>query len=693
MEMNLENWKLKTDADDIIWLYLDTKNSKVNTLGSTVVSELEAIVDHLEKNPPVGMVLKSAKANGFIAGADVKQFQLLDDSDAAYELVRRSQILFDRIEAFKFPTVALIQGYCLGGGTELALACTYRIAQNDDKTKIALPEVLLGICPGWGGTVRLPNLVGVRQALPFIMTGRRASARSALRMGLVDAAPALPECDSAARYYILNKPKRRPLSMVDKIMAAGPVRPLVGKLFYKGLQKKHVQREQYPAPWAVVDNWVKYGAQGKAMEIEAKAISKLLVSDTSRSLVRIFFLQEALKALGKNKSQPVKHVHVIGAGAMGGDIAAWCALRGMRVTLQDRSIEQIAPAIARANKLYKRKLKKPRLINAALDRLQPDCKGLGVPKADVIIEAIFENLEAKQELFKDLEQRARPDAVLASNTSSIPLDDINVVLSQPERLVGIHFFNPVAKMPLVEVVRGVKTSEEIFERALAFVAKIAKTPLPVSSSPGFLVNRVLMPYLMEAMELLESGVSADVIDKAATKFGMPMGPIRLADQVGLDICLSVAENLSSHLGGSVPERLKKMVKDGQLGCKSGQGFYKYDKSGKRVKSEASSGSTKISTQDCTDRMVLRMLNESVACYREGVVKDLGWLDAGMIFGTGFAPFRGGPMHYAKARGIDEVVARLQHFADTVDKRFTPDAGWSQLTASESPASADTVQAE
>ena len=693
MEMNLQNWKLKTDADKIVWLSLDTQDSKVNTLGSAVISELEAIVDHLEKNSPIGVVLKSAKTNGFIAGADVKQFQTLQDESQAYELVRRVQILFDRIEAFTFPTVALIQGYCLGGGTELALACKYRVAQNDDKTKIALPEVLLGICPGWGGTVRLPKLVGVRQALPFIMTGRRASARSALRMGLVDAAPPLAECDAAARYFILNKPKSKDLSIIDKIMAFGPLRSTVGKLFYKGLQKKHVLRAHYPAPWEVVDNWVKYGAAGKAMEVEAKSISKLLVSDTSRNLVRIFFLQESLKALGKKTSKAVKRVHVIGAGTMGGDIAAWCALRGMRVTLQDRSIEQIAPAIARAAKLYKKRLKKPRLINAALDRLQPDCNGRGVAKADLIIEAIFENLEAKQELFKDLERRARHDAILASNTSSIPLDEINSVLKDPKRLVGIHYFNPVAKMPLVEVVRGEKTTNAIYERALSFVTKISKTPLPVLSSPGFLVNRVLMPYLMEAMELLESGVSADFIDKSATEFGMPMGPIRLADQVGLDICLSVAENLCSHLGGNVPNKLRQMVAAGDMGCKSGKGFYTYDKSGKRVKSDAQSGSTKISKQDCVDRMILRMVNESVACYREGVVEDLDWLDAGMVFGTGFAPFRGGPIHYAQNRGIDDTVARLKFFAENIDERFTPDAGWSKLIKAEQLQSSEAAQAE
>lgn len=695
MENDYKNWTLSTDDDGIIWIYLDVQGGKVNTLGAEVITELESIVQHLQDNPPRGVILKSAKSNGFIAGADVKQFQTLKNESDARMIVTRVQDLFDKIEALPFPTVALIQGYCLGGGTELALACTYRVAQNDSKVRIALPEVKLGICPGWGGTVRLPQLIGVRKALPYIMTGRGVSARAALRMGIVDAAPPLAECDAAARYFILKKPARKSISAIDKICSISILRPLVAKLFYRGLQQKHVRREHYPAPWEVVDNWVEFGAQDKAAMVqEADSISSLLVSSTSRSLVRIFFLQEALKALGKQSDKPVKRVHVIGAGTMGGDIAAWCAFKGLNVTLQDKTIQRVAPAIARAAKLYKKKLKKPRLVQAALDRLQPDCAGDGVAKADLIIEAIFENLEVKQKLFKDLEAKASPNAILATNTSSIPLDEINSVLQQPERLVGIHYFNPVAMMPLVEVVRGQKTSDAVYNRALSFVTKTSKTPLPVNSSPGFLVNRVLMPYLMEAMLMLESGVDPEFIDRCAVNFGMPMGPIRLADQVGLDVCLSVAENLCSHLGGDVPQRLRQMVADGKLGCKTGSGFYHYDKSGKRVKdSKSTSAGKRIAEDLCLDRMILRMVNEAAACYREGVVQDLGWLDAGMVFGTGFAPFRGGPISYAEQRGIDVIIARLQQLATDEGERFKPDAAWQSILDSKQQKIAASQSAE
>ncbi len=678
MTDNYQNWHFEIDADQIAWLSFDRHGSAVNTLNDKVMEELASILDDIVAQSVKGLVIQSAKSTGFIAGADIKSFGELKTVDQAFGLMRQGQGLFAKLEKLPFPTVAMINGFCLGGGCELALACRYRVMVSDNpKARIGLPEIKLGILPGWGGTVRLPKLIGVQKALPLILTGRLLSASAAKRVGLVNAAVPSRHLQRAARYFILKKPATKKPGLLNSLINIGFVRPFVAKKMYQALAKKHVSKKHYPAPYYVIENWVRHGAKGEvAYMSEAKAISECMVSPTSHNMVAVFFMQESLKKLAKVAKFSGKHVHVIGAGTMGGDIAAWCALRGFLVTLQDQSAERIAPAIKRAYKLYKKKLKKPYLVQAAFDRLQADVDGLGATTADIIIEAVFENLEVKQQIFKAIEEKNKT-AILATNTSSIPLDEINQVLSDPSRLVGIHFFNPVAKMPLVEVVSGEKTSIEVQQQAQAFVGKIGKFPLPVKSSPGFLVNRVLMPYLMEALVLLGEGVSAAAIDKAALDFGMPMGPVRLADQVGLDVCLSVAENLSGHFGGDVPKRLKQLVAAGKLGCKTGEGFYTY-KNGKPVATAASQSSSQ-SNADLVDRMILRMVNESMACLREGIVENADLLDAGMIFGTGFAPFRGGPMHYVRARGYDEIVARLEELTESCGERFNPDAGWSEFS--------------
>jgi 3-hydroxyacyl-CoA dehydrogenase/enoyl-CoA hydratase/3-hydroxybutyryl-CoA epimerase len=389
----------------------------------------------------------------------------------------------------------------------------------------------------------------------------------------------------------------------------------------------------------------------------------------------LFFLQERIKGIGKRTHLDARHVHVIGAGVMGGDIAAWCALRGLRVTLQDRRAENIAKVIKRAHGLFTKSLKVPRLVQAAMDRLIPDLEGLGAARADVVIEAIFENIEAKQNLFRELETKVRADAIIATNTSSIPLQVIGEALRHPERLVGLHFFNPVAKMQLVEIVHGPDTDDKVANAAAGFAHAIGRLPVSVTSTPGFLVNRVLMPYLIEAVVLESEGVPAAVIDKAALNFGMPMGPIQLADTVGLDICLSVAEILSQAMGGTVPPRLRELVGSGYLGRKSGRGFYAY-KDDKPVIPRLDPGYSP--PQDLTDRLMFRMLNECVACLRENVVEDHDLLDAGVIFGTGFAPFRGGPIHYLKQIGVDVMHKRLKDLAVRYGDRFRDDAGWTTL---------------
>lgn len=668
--MAYQHWTLETDNDAILWLTLDRKGKSANSLSREVFDELDNIIQQIESEKPKAVILCSGKKKGFIAGADITQFIDLKTEEEAFELIRQAQLIFDRWERLPMPTVAMISGFCLGGGTEFVLACRYRIADDSSSTKLGLPEVKLGIHPGWGGTVRLPRLIGAPKAMSVMLTGSMLSARAAKRLGFVDAAVPHRQLKNAARYYALKNPKPHAPSYMEKQTNAAWMRPILSRIFYKKLQQK-IRKEHYPAPFAIVKNWLRDGAKGdRAMENEAHSIAKLMITPQARNLVHVFFLQERLKGLGKGHEFEPKRVHVIGAGTMGGDIAAWCALKGFHVTLQDQTAEKIAPAIKRAFQLFKKKLKEPRLIQATMDRLQPDISGESVCSADIVIEAIFENLEVKQNLFKSIEPQLKPGALLATNTSSIPLAEISTVLKNPGNLVGIHFFNPVALMPLVEVVHGDGTSKEAVANALSFVGKIGKLPLPVLSHPGFLVNRVLMPYLMESMELLKEGVSPAAIDKAALAFGMPMGPVTLADKVGLDVCLSVAENLTSHLGGTVPERLKKIVAEGRLGVKSGRGFYNY-KNGRPVPNTTGSDAP----TDVIDRLILRMANEAIAVLSEKIVDDSDLLDAGMIFGTGFAPFRGGIMRYLESRGFDDAYASLNRLAQQHGDRFKPVSAW------------------
>lgn len=653
------HWHLDTDKDHILWLSFNRADCSVNTISMAVLEELEHILDDISHKPPKAVVIVSGKEHGFIAGADLTPMATAD-VNTVIEIVRKGQRVFEKLEQVSVPTVAMINGFCLGGGLELSLACRYRVAEDGTQgTTLGLPEVRLGIQPAWGGSVRMPALIGPLAAMDLMLSGRQVSGKAAARMGLVDAAVPLRELKRAATFYALNAPAPHKPKWWQNAINYPPLRQLAGAFLRRKLTEK-IDPNYYPAPFLVLDTWAQEWPRGeKGFAIEVSSIGKLLSSDTAKNLMRVFFLREQLKGLTKGESFSPRTVHVVGAGVMGGDIAAWCALRGMQVTLQDQKPEYIASAIKRAYALFSKKLKTPRAIQEAMDRLIPDQEGLGIAKADVIIEAIFEDLKAKQNLFKEVEAKARPDAILATNTSSIPLDEINTVLQNPARLVGIHFFNPVAMMPLVEVVKGEKTAATVLHKALAFVGKIDRLPLPVKSSPGFLVNRILMPYLMECIQLIDEGVPLAAIDKAAVNFGMPMGPVELVDTVGLDVCLGAARTLTSHFGGTVPERLVKMVEAGQLGRKTNQGFYRYVK-GKPQK-DALPKDYSI-PKDISQRLVMRMVNEAVACLQEGVVENADRVDAGMIFGSGFPPFRGGVMQYAETMGqpqLLEIMSRLE----------------------------------
>ncbi len=669
-----ENWKLEIDDDGILWCHLDVAGKSTNVLSSAVLKEFEQIINDVETDLPKGLIIDSAKQNGFIAGANIDEFITTKNSDEALAYVNQVHELFNRLEALACPSLSLINGFCLGGGLELALACRYRVALDDPQTRLGLPEVLLGIHPGFGGSMRMIRQIGAMQAIPLMLAGRTLDARKAKKLGLIDRAVPERQMRRAALSLIRSKTARSKASAWMRLASHNFIRPLLARYMRKQLRGK-ANKNHYPAPFAIIDLWEKHGGNEKDMlRAEAQSIAKLLITDTSRNLVRLFKLQERLKSKNNDIDFKVRHVHVIGAGVMGGDIAAWCALQGMTVTLQDREPRFIAPAIKRAHVLFKRKLKQKHLLTAAMDRLVPDHKALGIEKADVIIEAIVENAEAKIALFKDIQSRVKDSAILATNTSSIPLQEISQQLQMPERLTGIHFFNPVAKMQLVEIVHAENTAAEWVDKATAFCQQISRLPVPVLSSPGFLVNRILTPYLLEAVALLEEGATAEQIDKAAKDFGMPLGPVELADSVGLDICLSVAQNMAATLDISIPEKLRQMVERGHLGRKSGQGFYDYEKG--KAKKNKNTATTAVA--DISDRMILRILNECVACLREQIVEDADLLDAGMVFGTGFAPFRGGPIHYACHRGVEDIVASLAALKTRYGERFTADAGWQQL---------------
>ena len=631
------NWTLTRDADGLAWLTIATPGAGLNTLSKEAMAELSILVDALEASPPKALVIRSGKTNGFIAGANIEEFTTLKTPEQARELVARGWHLFNRVAALRFPTLALIQGVCLGGGLELSLACRYRVAVDDPSTKLGLPEVMLGILPGWGGIARLPSLTGPQAALDLMLTGKTVDARRARRMGMVDLAVAPRVAEASARWLLAsNKPRARAKGM-NALMNWGPMRAVVAHLARKSVAQK-VRQDQYPAPYAIIDCWLKH--QGDSLK-DPKALDALVLSPTTANLVRVFFLQERLKGFGKSDASKVDHVHVIGAGTMGGDIAAWCALRGHTVTLQDQSLARIQPALSRAASLFGRRLRDPLRARAAMDRLMPDPEGAGVAKADLVIEAIFESLEAKHSLFRTIEPKLKPSAILASNTSSLRLEDLATVLARPERLVGIHFFNPVAQLPLVEVIGLEQTDPNALSRSLAFVKGLDKLPLPVKSAPGFLVNAVLAPYMLAAMRAVDEGLSPEAIDQACRNFGMPMGPLELADTVGLDIAMAAGQTLAAD-GQTAPSCLQARVNAGDLGKKSGKGFYTWTQG--RASRQPFSGSLPAGL---AERLLQPLVDRAERLVAEGVVADADLADAGVIFGTGFPPFRGGPLHWSR----------------------------------------------
>ena len=669
-------WSLEIDAGRIAWLTFDKPNASANALSRAAMEQLDAWLVGVERATPRGLVVCSAKS-GFIAGADIGEFGQVRSPAEAVPFIRAAHEILERLERLPFPTVAAINGYCLGGGLELAMACGYRVCVDDPTTTLGFPEVMLGIHPGFGGTVRSVRLLGVTVAMDLMLTGKNLRPDKALAAGLVDRVVPASQLRETAREIVAHPPPARRASLGQRLLSLRPVRGFVAGKIEQQVARR-AKREHYPAPYAIVDLWRRHGAQpGTAYEAEAQSVAQLVCSPTSRNLVRVFFLQERMKALGGRELPAKGHVHVVGAGVMGGDIAAWCAQRGYTVTLQDRDEELIRPALERARAAVEKRSRRPGQAAEIMQRLQQDAAGVGVEHADVVIEAIFESADAKRALYARLEPRLKPGALLATNTSSLMLEPLAAQLADPGRLVGLHFFNPVALMPLVEVIESAFTRPAVRAAALAFTRGIDKLPLPCRSSPGFLVNRILMPYLTEAMLAAQEGVPLAVIDQVATGFGMPMGPIELADTVGLDVCLHVGRILADAYGRPAPDAVEPLVSAGKLGRKSGAGLYEW-RDGKPVKPPA--GEAKAPA-DLEDRLVLPMVNAAVAILREGVVADADLIDAGVIFGSGFAPFRGGPLAYARGRGVEQVRQRLEELERRHGPRFRPDAGWAAYARS------------
>ncbi|WP_313622668.1 3-hydroxyacyl-CoA dehydrogenase NAD-binding domain-containing protein [Achromobacter sp.] len=641
----LSHWRLDREPDGLAWLTFDRAGSAVNALSADTMSELVVVLDALDAEPPKGLIIQSGKTTGFIVGADVNEFASLDTPEQGRALVSRGWNLMNRLAAVRYPTLALIQGHCLGGGLELALACRYRLVADQPGTSLALPEVMLGIFPGWGGMLRLPQVIGAPAALDMMLTGRAADARRAASLGLADARVPARLLLAAARQTVLSRKPPRRARGLGGLMNRWPLKSIVANRARKQIADKD-PLGHYPAAPAIVDIWEKHGGNAlKAPEL----IDRIIASGTARNLLRVFRLQERLKANGKQHGvTPARHVHVVGAGVMGGDIAAWCALKGMTVTLQDQDMARIAPAIKRAADLYARRLKDPRQARAAFDRLVPDTAGGGVPLADIVIEAISEQPEAKRALYQSLEPRMKAGALLATNTSSLSLETLRQGLARPDRLVGIHFFNPVAKMPLVEVVHAEGDDDTAAARACAFVGQIDKLALPVKSAPGFLVNAVLAPYMLQAMRSVDEGVAPETVDAAMVAFGMPMGPLELADTVGLDIARAAGQELA---GGAEPPRcLADRLARNELGKKSGKGFYTW-RDGKPVKQRGADVASAPS--GLAQRLIQPLIDATRQRVAAGVVADDDLADAGVIFGTGFAPFTGGPLHYQESSTMQQ----------------------------------------
>jgi 3-hydroxyacyl-CoA dehydrogenase/enoyl-CoA hydratase/3-hydroxybutyryl-CoA epimerase len=688
---------LQIADDGLAVLTFDLPGEKVNKFSREVFAELAEVLVRLAREPRVrALLIRSGKPDVFIAGADVKEFVNLAPAEAV-EGVRRGQALFEQLAHLPFPTVAAIDGACLGGGTELALACDYRLMSDSPKARIGLPEVRLGIFPAWGGSTRLPRLVGLQAALDLILTGKQLDAKRAKRIGLVDEAVPAAIFDAWARRFARGqlgaaKPRgrRNPKTFADWALEGNP---LGRRLLFRKARESVLKQTggHYPAPLealAVVEE--SYGRPVEAgLEAEARRIGNVFGGEVQRNLLSIFFLTEEVKKEtgvreASVKPREVRRVGVLGAGLMGGGIAQLAADKGIPARMKDIEPKALAHGFATAASLWREAVKKrrlkPREMEGKMALLSGTLDYTGFARCEVTIEAVVEKLAVKRAVLADWEAVVPSSAIFASNTSTLPISEIAAGAKEPGRVVGMHFFNPVHRMPLVEVIRGERTSDETVATIFALAKTLGKTPVVVRDSPGFLVNRILAPYLSEAVRLVREGCRIEDVDRGMISFGMPVGPLELLDDIGLDVAVKAGEVLEK----AFPERMQAagdeaLVASGRLGRKNGKGFYEYE-DGKRGEPSAEAyAALRVSPPErsevpldvIVERLVLPMVNEAAYCLEEDVVSGPAKLDLAMIFGTGFPPFRGGLLRHADALKADRVLARLSDLTERLGSRFTP----------------------
>lgn len=684
-------WSL-TVHEGVGTLVFDNPATDVNVLTFKNIKALDSLLNEIASRSDLrALLLTSAKNKIFIAGADIREIESIVTQEDAFTKAEQGKAILKKIEKLAFPTICVINGACLGGGYELALACKYRVASFSTHVKIGLPEVNLGILPGFGGSIRLPRLIGLLKSLPLILTGRMVSANEALKMGMVDRlfpeSVLLEESVLFAKSLISGRVSRT--AKKKDLMTWFLEDTFIGRGIVLSRAKKDVlakTKGKYPAPLLILDLISKtYGKRDeRVFRQESASFSTLAVTDVSKNLIKVFFLSEKYKKQRWTKStvvsDGVKKCGIIGAGVMGGGIAQLVSFRNIPARVKDISEKALAGALKEAHSLYqkafrKRKIKKHEFENK-MGLISVGLTHDGLQNCGIIIEAVVEDLSIKQKVFKEIAALTGPEVILASNTSSLSVTRMAVDCKDPERIVGLHFFNPVSVMPLVEVIRAERTSEETLERTIQFARRLGKTAILVEDKPGFLVNRILLPYMNEAAYLLSEGLSPVLIDAIVEDFGMPMGPVELVDQVGIDVGYKVAHILEESFGDrmKVAPILQNAKEKGLLGKKSGKGFYVYDgrRRSQNPELKFSSSAMKISNEDALKRMLYVMINEAARCLEEKVIDSAATVDIGMILGTGFPPFRGGLLRYADSVGVSNILKDLERFQKTVDpKRFEP----------------------
>ncbi len=636
------------DNQQIFWLGIDVSGSTTNLLNSAVLDELSHACVQARAQDAAGLVIYSAKPGIFSEGLDISILQAAKTKPDILAIVQQGQQVCQQFENLGIPTVALLAGSCQGGGLDLALAMDYRIAADSPETRLGSPETRQGIHPAFGGTVRLIARLGMRDAMSLMLNGYSIPANEALHKRLVDTCVPTAALNTTALQYIAQRPAKSKPPASTRLLNHPAARLLLASQLRSQLAQRQIRPEQYPAPHALVSLWQKHGGNPQAMfAAEAESVAELALGDTAQNLMRLDQVRETLKSFGDRNQFKPQRVHVIGAGHLGREIAAWCSLSGLQVTLQDINPETIPYALARAETIFaERYPDSAELTREALARIRIDHKGSGIADADVVIEAIPDKLANKQELFAHLEERTRADALLATTSSNLPLEKLAAVLLQPERLVGLHFLYPLTRMDLVEVIHanGLTHSRNLIQ-ACAFVRHLHKLPLPVHSTPGLLVNRILLTYIMQGIRLHQQNVPSPVLDKAGRDFGMPLGPLELADLLGLDYCRQLGETLAKFTYVTVPDLLIEMTNNGKLGCKNGSGFYRY-RNGRMLKPDRVHWEGNSAALQ--DKLISQMSEEAALCLEQGIVENPDLLDAAVVFGAGFAPFRGGPLHYARS---------------------------------------------